>query len=87
VGPSAATLAPEGPWTVATGGAQRNPWGVLLHRIRPGGAEDLAHTHVSIEHMRFVEFDAVRPERTQEFGLEIFGFVMLGLPHYFNAFS
>ncbi len=35
--------APEGPWRVAMGGAQRNPWSRLARiPFRPGGAEETA---------------------------------------------
>ena len=42
IGPEVASdpLAPEGPWTLATGGAQRNPWTDVSGRS-PGGAPEL----------------------------------------------
>ena len=38
--PPSTLLAPEGPWTVATGEAQRNPWKVVLSLVAPVGAQE-----------------------------------------------
>jgi hypothetical protein len=51
-----------------------------LFLCAPAGRRNWAHTYRSVKHVFFVELDAMRAERAQEFGLEVFGLVMLGLP-------
>jgi hypothetical protein len=46
----------------------------------PEGRRSSVSAFRSIEEIRFVELDAVRTERAQKFGFEVFGLVMLSLP-------
>ena len=54
--------------------------GVISIRFRPGGAEEFHVSSLSIEHVFLVELGAVGAQNAQEFGFEVFGFVMPGLP-------
>ena len=72
--------APAGPWIVATGGAQRNPWERRSTSHLPRRGRGTRLLTGSVEHISLVELDAVRAEHAQQLGLEVLGLVMLGLP-------
>jgi len=67
-GAGADSSAPEGAWTVATGGAQRNPWEVRFSFVSaPEGRRNWAFPPRSIEGVRLAEFDAVSACPAAEF--------------------